>query len=188
MDIEHIKSRMRARGLKQVDVAAALGIEKNKVSLSFSGKRRFTVQEMDALRHLLAETAGQKPAIRSLPIIGQVAAGNWRDAVQQPIGSMPAPDPNIPPRAFVLEVVGNSMDEIVAEGSTVIVDPDDKALFPRRLYVIENSEGETTFKQFESSPARLVPRSSDQSHKEIMIGSGEAFTLIGRVIWSANRH
>lgn len=189
MDIDQIKSLMQDRGIRQVDVAKLLGIEKNKVSLSLSGKRRFTVQEMDAIRAALADThEAVAPQIRTLPIIGQVTAGNWRQAIENPIGAMPSPDPHVPPRCFVLEVEGNSMDEIVAEGGTVIVDPDDRALYPKRLYVVENGQGDTTFKQFESAPARLVPRSSDSSHTAIVIGDDADFTIIGRVIWSANRH
>jgi len=141
---------------------------------------------MDVIRRIIREDAGQ-PAepLGSIPIIGQVAAGNWRQAVQRPIASMPKPDPSVPPQAFALRVTGDSMDKLVEDGGTVIVDPQDKDLFPGRYYVIINGDGETTFKQFKSDPARLVPCSWNPDHHEIPIGS--QFEIVGRVIWRASR-
>ena len=52
------------------------------------------------------------------------------------------------------------------------------------LYVVD---GEATFKQFKADPARFVPCSTNPAHREIRIGSGQAFELLGRVIWKASR-
>ena len=185
MDREEIKRRMAERKLTQTAVANLLGLRPNQVSLSLSGGRRFTAEETDKLRLILADDPGSAAA-RPIPIIGQVAAGKWREAVQRPIGSMPSPDPTIPSKAFALRVVGDSMDIYVEEGGTIIVDPEDKALFPGRFYAILNEEGEATFKQFKADPARLVPCSSNPEHQELMIGDG-LFTVIGRIIWRASR-
>jgi repressor LexA len=42
-----------------------------------------------------------------------------------------------------------------------------------------NAENETTVKMYRSEPARLVPMSSNNSHKEFVLG-GEPFTIVGR--------
>ncbi|WP_165356478.1 LexA family transcriptional regulator [Sphingosinicella sp. BN140058] len=187
MDVEEIRARLRERGLNQSRLAEHLGLRPNQISLTLAGKRRFTVAEMDKVRELLGDApAPEMPAARPIPIIGQVAAGNWREAVQRPVGSMPSPDPSMPARAFALRVKGDSMDQLVEDGGTIIVDPEDKALFPGRFYVVLNAEGETTFKQFKIDPARLAPCSTNPEHKDIVIGDG-TFQMVGRIIWRASR-
>lgn len=128
---------------------------------------------------------GNGAQLGSIPIVGAVQGGNWREAVKRSAASMPRPDPSVPPEAFALRVTGDSMDELVEDGGTVIVDPQDKDLFPGRYYVVMNGDGETTFKRFMADPARLVPCSTNPVHKEIPIGS--RFEIVGRVIWRASR-
>lgn len=187
MDLPEIKARMKAKGFRQVDLSALLGLEPTIVSKALNGTRRITVPEMDKIRDWLRDPEVDEEPARSIPIIGLVAAGNWREAVQRSSHGMPSPDPSIPSRAFALKVSGDSMDQLVDDGGTVVVDPDDRALYPGRYYVIQNAEGEATFKRFLSDPARLVPCSSNPAHTELEIGSGEAFTVVGRVIWRAAR-
>lgn len=186
MDIPEIRRRMADKGYKQVDLARLLDIDSGKVSLSLNGKRRITVQEMDKIREWLDEPVDQ-PRARAIPYLGAVPGGNWRQAVQGTAMFMPAPDPSIPPNAFALKVSGDSMDLLVDDGGTVIVDPDDKALFPGRYFVVINDDGETTFKKFLADPARLAPCSTNPNHAEIALGSGEGFRVVGRVIWRAAR-
>lgn len=183
MDREEILRRMAQKGLKRADVARHLGIEANKITKTLNGERQFKVAEMDALRDLLSD---EEPPIRTIPIIGQVAAGNWREAIQLSQSSIPAPDPSVPSRAFALRVVGDSMDLYVDEGGTVVIDPEDKHLYPGRFYVILNEDGEATFKQFNADPARLTPCSTNPAHSDILLG-GEKFDVVGRIIWRATR-
>ncbi len=73
------------------------------------------------------------------------------------------------------------MDLIAPDGSTVIIDPDDKKLWPGSRYVIRSADGQTTFKEFQDRPARLVPCSTNPDHQEIELG-GEPVTIEGKVI------
>ena len=182
---------MKARNMRQVDLANALGLDPDKVSKSLApnGVRTFTAEEMVIIRQMLKQD-GDLPSItdfRPIPIIGQVQAGNWSEAVHRPIGTVPSPETNMPKHVFGLEVVGDSMDQYVEEGATVLVNPDDKALFPGRFYVVLNSANETTFKQYRENPARLVPCSSNAAHQDILLGGTETFLIVGRVIWRAAR-
>jgi repressor LexA len=188
MDVATIRALLRQRGIRQAQLAAHLGIDQPKISKILRGERQIKAAEMDRIRALLgAPSPAGETALRAIPIIGQVAAGNWKEAIEHPIASLPAPDPSIPARAFALRVSGDSMDRFVDDGATVIVDPDDRALFPGRFYVVLNDEGETTFKQFQADPARLVPCSSNPSHHAIEIDGSGRFELVGRVIWRASR-
>lgn len=186
MDRDEIRQRLKERKMTQVRLAELLGIEPNKVAKILSGVRKPTVAEMDVIRQVLGHEQDAQPQFRTIPIIGQVVAGNWRAAIQHTTSYMPQPDPSTPPHAFALRVTGDSMDLYVEDGGNVVIDPDDKALYPGRFYVILNGEGETTFKRFQADPARLVPCSTNSAHQEILIGEGP-FEIVGRVIWRASR-
>lgn len=185
MDIAEIRALMKERGFKQEDLANLLGIDPTAVSKRLTAKRAFRHDEMMKVEAWLGQprmptvTGG---TVRMLPIIGQVAAGTWREAIQRPLGELPVPAAGTSQNAIVLEVQGDSMDLEIEDGGHVIVDMDDKALFPGRLFVVLNDEGEATFKQFEAEPARLIPRSTNPEHKVIQIGDGQPFTVLGRVV------
>lgn len=190
IDPDQLRRDMKAQNKKQVDLANLLRIDPSAVSKIFSGVRTIQPREVPVIRAWLGQQTGGKASAGvapELPIIGQVSAGNWREAVEQPVGSIPAPDKDIPNTAFGLRVEGDSMDLLVADGGTVIVDPTDRALFPNRYYVILNADGETTFKKFAADPARLLPCSTNPTHREILIGDGTSFSIVGRVIWRASR-
>jgi repressor LexA len=189
VDRAEIRARLKEKGIKQVDLANMLGIDPDKVSKSLSagGTRTFTPDEMLIIRQALRQDGDPLAPTDywTVPIIGQVQAGFWSEAIAKPIGSMPTPNPSMNRRAFGLEVVGTSMDKLVEEGGVVLVDPDDKALFPKRYYVVLNEQGETTFKQFFADPARLEPCSNDPQHKTLVLGDGQTYKIVGRVIWRA---
>lgn len=126
-------------------------------------------------------------SVRSVPLLGSVPAGNWREAVRRSSNSVPVPATDAPRDAYALTVEGDSMDLHVPDGFTIVIDPGDTDLFPGRLFVVMNGEGETTFKEYREGPARLVPASSNPAHKEIPILGG-GFRILGRVVWSGKRH
>jgi repressor LexA len=184
MDVEDIRARMRERDYNQADLASLLGIDPTAVSKRLTGKRPFKHAEMVKVEQWLGYEAAtptlNAAEVRIIPIIGQVPAGTMKEAIQQPLGHLPVPA-STPKDAIALRVDGDSMDLEIADGGTVIVDPNDKALFPGRLYVVLNGEHESTFKQFELDPARLVPRSTNPAHTTILIGDGQPFSVFGRV-------
>jgi len=56
---EYIKDEMSARGMKQVDLASALGLSKSEISLLLSGKRNITVMiaiQLEKIFDIDAET------------------------------------------------------------------------------------------------------------------------------------
>lgn len=190
VDRQEIKRRLRAKKLKQVDLANALGVDPDRVSKSLDNKgtRTFSPDEMRIVKQLLREDDDpvETDAYPTLPVIGQVQAGNWTEAIGRPAGFMPSFSHQSPRNAFGLDVVGDSMNKLAEEGTRIVVDPDDKSLYPGKYYVVINGRGETTFKQFRHDPARLVPCSDNPAHKDIVLGGEETFTIVGRVIWRAS--
>lgn len=188
MDIEEIRLRMAERGMKVADLANAIGIDPNKVTKSLTGTRRWQATELLKLMDVLGAAPVATPTVQLdvIPIIGRVSAGAWKEAIAHPIDTIPRFG-GLTSNAFGLELDGDSMDRLAPDGGIALVDPDDKALFPGRRYVVANGDGETTFKEFAADPARLIPLSNNPDHHEIILGEGETFTVIGRVCWVAQR-
>lgn len=184
MDIETIRELMRERGYNQADLAELIGIDPTAISKRMTGKRNFKLHEMRKIEAWLGAptepTSLSGLSVRTIPIIGQVAAGSYKEAVQRPLGALPVTS-DVAKNSIALRVDGDSMDLEIDDGGTVIVDLDDRTLFPGKLYVILNADGDATFKQFESEPARLEPRSTNPAHRAIVMGDGQPFTVFGRV-------
>jgi SOS-response transcriptional repressor LexA len=164
-------------------LAEAIDMDENFLSKSLKGTRKFKVPEMDAIRRELApepQPEGHLP-IRSIPLLGRVPAGRFQPQEQQGGRRVIVSDPDVPPRAYALEVSGDSMDLIVGDGSTIVIDPDDKRLWPGFRYVVRTDDGETTFKEYQEGPSRLVPCSTNRANREIELGN-EPIVIEGRVI------
>jgi repressor LexA len=183
MDANEIRAELNRRNMSQRDLAQAIGMGDDHLSKSLAGKRQFKVHEMDAIRRELAPEEGddEKLPVRSLPLLGDVPAGSFQPQEQRGGKRLWVSDPDIPARAYGLRISGDSMDRIADNGSTVIIDPDDKQLWPGKRYVIRTMDGQTTFKEYREGPSRLVPCSTNPEHKEILIGS-EPITVEGKVI------
>lgn len=180
MSPQQIRAELDARGMNIRDLAEATGINENHLSKSLGkAARKITANEMRAIEAVL-EPEDLSDRIRTIPHLGEVPAGKFTAAEQMGGRRVPVADPETPTNAYSLTVRGNSMDLIVPDGTKIVIDPDDKALWPGRRYVIQTEDGQTTFKEFQADPARLVPCSSDPSHKEILLG-GEPILVVGRV-------
>lgn len=118
-------------------------------------------------------------APRRVPLIGQIAAGAWQEAIQDPMGWEWAVAGG--PRTFALIPQGDSMNKLIPEGAYVLVDPDDLGLIDCKVYAVRNDAGEATIKRYRADDPRLEPVSDNDAHKPIMFGR-EAFTIIGRVV------
>lgn len=133
------------------------------------------------VQELMAEP--NREPVRMVPILGGIAAGNWREAISEEHSEyLPIPTSAAGPNAFGLRPIGDSMNNLVNDRTVLVVDPDQFDLLDGKLYAVMNGDGYTTFKRYRSDPPRLEPDSSNPEHKAIMIGR-EPFTVIGRVQW-----
>lgn len=74
----------------------------------------------------------------------------------------------LPPGEWVaLSVEGSSMDRIAVDGSTIILNRQDKRLISGKFYVFVDKDGEATFKRYRTNPIRYAPYSTDPDEEPI---------------------
>lgn len=186
MDMEEVRRRMAERGITQEQLGEALQLGQSAVSRLLNGKRGIKAHEAAIISTMLQiENVGYSPR-RELPVIGRVAAGSWKDAIEDVTETMICPDDSVSQNAFVVVVDGDSMDKVVPDGGRIVVDPTDLALVDGKEYVVRNGDGETTFKRYHSNPARLEPCSHNPDHHTIFPGQ-DMFIVVGRVVWVMQR-
>lgn len=185
-----IKELRAARGWSQQRVAERLNDQTVAGTIAKLESRQMALSADYILG--LAEVFGVSPGeiiskggsgVREVPLLGAVAAGNWREAIAHASESVPIPDDLPGGSLFALRVEGDSMDLVVPNGGLIVVNPDDLDLVNNKVYVIANATHETTFKRFSLSPPRLLPVSSNTAHEPIVIGR-EPFVAIGRAIYA----
>lgn len=180
-----------ALGLSQSDLAEMIGTTKSQLGKLERGERRLSDHWAQRLAPHLGVQAfelfmpnGMSITLRQVPLIGRISCGNWQEAIENPEGSVPTISGG--PRSFALRPEGDSMDQLIADGDGyVVIDPDQLDLIDGKVYAVMNGDCETTVKMYRASPARLVPCSSNPSHKTILVGKDE-FRTIGRVVWKAS--
>jgi len=179
MTPNEIRAELQSRNMTIRDLAEAVGMNENYLTKSLKGQRGFKIGEMDSIRRLLRSPIAEEQ-LRSIPLLGSVPAGKPQPAREHRGRWHAVSDPETPANAYALTVQGDSMDLLVPDGATLIIDPDDKQLWPGDCYIVRTAEGEATFKEFQDGPARLVPCSSNDEHAEIMLGS-EPIEILGKV-------
>lgn len=153
-------------------------LEKSTRRLDFDWVERLAAAFGISEHELIGATSSSAPAVKMVPLIGDIAAGNWREAIQHSDGEVAAVGAS--DNAFALRARGTSMNLIVPDGGYVIVEPNMSDLREGKVYAVMNHENETTLKRYRAEPARLEPCSTDASHQEIRLGR-EPFTVIGQV-------
>ena len=165
-------------GGDEISISTLARLEKGEMGLTLD----YTNMIADALQ---VDPSALNPRARSgrvFPLVGRIAAGNWREAVEDAKGwkSVPA-DLDSGVNSFVLVPEGDSMDKLARpDGSWIVVDPDQRDLLDKKLYAMMTEAGETTFKQFFADPPRLEPCSSNPAHKPIPLGR-EPIIVIGKI-------
>jgi repressor LexA len=124
-------------------------------------------------------------SVHVVPIIGLAAAGQWREAIEMPLGRMMVPSSIAGARSFGVEVKGDSMDQLIEDGGWIVVDPDDKVLSPGKCYLLQNGEHEVTVKQYQKNPPRFEPVSSNPDHDGFLVSDCDP-VILGRVVWKGS--
>lgn len=206
MDKATIRKRMKQRGLRQVDVAEALGIDQDKVSKSLTGIRRFTAEEMAALEALLGEhddstehpdlpPNGREGAYLDIDVLPSFAGagGGGSGEGEQAVAKLPRDliEDQLRGRASDFELIdvrGDSMSPDFFHGDQILIDRRDRdprqpgafALWDGDGYVIKLVE------RIPGKPGWYRVFSANQRYSEYEIDAGEA-QIRGRPVWFARR-
>lgn len=182
-DRELVRSRMKEREVSRATLAEAVGLtHPSAVSKILAGDRQLKVEEAARIYDYLGLQPIEGRSTMAVPIIGLTAAGNWREAVEMPLGRMVIPSHVAGRRAFAVEVKGDSMDRLIEDGGWVVIDPDDHVLKAGKCYLIQNAEYGVTVKMYQAKPARFEPVSSNPDHKAFEV-TELRYHILGRVVW-----
>jgi SOS-response transcriptional repressor LexA len=138
----------------------------------------------DAIAEIYAGIFGDDQPIPAgvieVPLVSWVSAGALTkdDVAQEAIGRILVAD--LPPGDWIaLTVTGTSMNRISPPDSTIFVNRRDRQLVSNACYVIDDGEGNATYKRYRNNPMRFEPVSTDPSHEPIFPDNDP--TVVGRV-------
>lgn len=179
---DELLEQLEEAGVPKGVIAKTIAVAPSAVSALYAGIRQLKYDEAVKLLRLV-------PAAQSglhLPVIGLAGAGQWLEAVEHAREHIWAPRQIMGDAKFAVEVVGQSMNLLLPEGSLAIVDPDETEVLVGKIYLLRNAEGEATIKRFRQDPARFEPVSDDPTFEPFLIGQFD-FRVIGRVTGSMRR-
>lgn len=125
----------------------------------------------------------------SLPIVGRIAAGAAREAIEQAGETRQTTEETYVahPNGFWLVVSGNSMNKLFPEGTLVLVDPDEEVRNGDVAALFVNGD-DATIKRvyFDGRSVTLVPESYDPEYRTRTIGRSDpdapAVRMVGKVV------
>lgn len=193
-----------AKGLATAtDAAAFLGVNRDTYTQHENGTRSFRVTAARYAGRLGVtpewllwgrnEPATLEPIQRKVPVMGEVAAGLWREAMSlemtQATEHVSVDVPGFESaRLYALKVVGKSMDDHYKPGRYVIVAPAAEVGVRWGDHVIVQRHKadlvELTIKALERIDGRtaLVPHSSDPSFKPVFVDGPDADQAAPKII------
>lgn len=118
--------------------------------------------------------------VSEVPLLSWISAGAMtkEDVRDEALGVVRVAE--LPPGDWIaLEVKGDSMDRISPPSSRIIVNRRDKTLVANACYVIDDGEGNATYKRFRPDPMRFEPVSTNPAHEPIFPDNEP--TIVGRV-------
>lgn len=126
--------------------------------------------------------AMDRPVAVEVPLLAMISAGRlMQDDIRDDARSILYVGGLQPGDWIALEVEGTSMDRVSPPGSRIIVNRKDKQLVPNACYVIDDGEGNSTYKRYRPDPHRFEPVSTFEH--ETLFPENEP-TVVGRVRFS----
>ena len=202
--MNRLKELRESKQLSQYEIGKILGITSQAYGHLENGKRDISTDYLKILSefynvsidYILGLTNNSKESIDLtdklfiIPIVGRVPAGEPLLAEENISGYLPI-DPMMyhltsPENLFFLKVVGESMNNVVPDGSYVLIKKQDYAETGDVVVALVNGDNEATlkrFKQLENNFVMLEPDSSiPEYHPRIINLRDTEFKIIGKVI------
>lgn len=197
-------ARLRlAMGMAQKDLAEKVGVSRATVAAWEVRDTIPNMNTMDKLQEIFGVTAGQlfTPYVeasdsndcssKEIRVFGRIAAGMPIEMEEGDFG-FPCPTHLIEkhPKAFYLQVEGESMSRVLPDGCYVLVDPEQRdPVVNGRVYAVCVNGYDATVKRVRklANGIELIPDSLDPTYHSMVYDSTvegtETVTIIGRVVW-----
>lgn len=184
--MEHADKMSQAELARRLASRLRVGFDRSKMQKILADRREVSAEEMLAIEEITGfpAPAEARSALMPVPLVDWVSAGRLASSESQ------IPVERVPLLAFAdlgqgdffaTRVQGDSMDRVSPEGSTIIVDRNDKTLVGGRCYVF-SVKGETTFKMYQADdPPYLAPYSTNPANKPIFPKKKNDWEIVGRV-------
>lgn len=143
--------------------------------------RDVTAEEVFAISEITGFAAPNAvtDALTEVPLVAWVSAGELRDLTADE-ALLTLKFVGLPPGDWIaLKVEGDSMDRISPPDSIILVNRSDRRLVPNACYVIDDGEGNSSYKRYRSNPSRYEPVSTNKDLSAIFPESEP--TIVGRV-------
>lgn len=176
-------------GIGPTALGELVDTSKQNITRWASGDRKLVVEWARKLapklgtspEELLLADAG---SLQRIPLLSWVSAGQLADADSQILIQ------DVPLLAFAdlgrgdffaLKVEGDSMDRVSPEGSTIVVNRDERDPVSGKAYVFFHRTEGATYKLWHSDPDYLEPFSTNPAHKPIFVKRKKDLEVVGRV-------
>ncbi|QRM55126.1 S24 family peptidase [Sinorhizobium sp. BG8] len=189
MDKNWVEAALAHSKLKQAEVTRRLHNrfgwreDRSLINKILKGRRILDAKEMFAISEVTGFPlpADETTPPQTVPLISWVSAGTLSrdDAADEHLGSLIVAD--LPKGDWIaLRVEGNSMDRISPPESIIFVDRGDTKLVNNGCYVIDDGEGNATYKRYRPGPPqRFEPVSTDPNIEPIYFDNEPR--VVGRV-------
>lgn len=189
MNTSWVKAALSHSNITQADLTRILSArfgwrdDRSIINKIIKGRRELEAREMldisEATGFPLPVDEAKPP--QTIPLVSWVSAGALArdDIADAHLGKLVAAD--LPPGDWIaLRVDGTSMDRISPPESVIFVDRKDIKLVSNACYVIDDGEGNATYKRYRPGPPpRFEPVSTDPGHEPIFFDNEPR--IVGRV-------
>lgn len=200
---DNVAKQRLTMGMSQRELAKKVGVSRATVAAWEVRDTLPNMNTMDKLQEVLGVSAGQlftpymQPrndddySSKELRVFGRIAAGTPLEMEEGDFG-FPCPTKliNQYPKAFYLQVDGESMSRVLPNGCFVLVDPEQRTtIINNQVYAVCVNGYDATVKRVRklANGIELIPDSLDPTYRPQVFDHGvegtETITIIGRVVW-----
>lgn len=162
----------------------------NALNIDWQSMTDFNTPDYSLLR-LKPPRDDEEYSSKELRVFGRIAAGTPLEMEEGDFG-FPCPTKliNQYPKAFYLQVDGESMSRVLPNGCFVLVDPEQRTtIINNQVYAVCVNGYDATVKRVRklANGIELIPDSLDPTYRSQIFDQGiadtETITIIGRVVW-----
>ena len=198
---DNIRKLRTLHGLTQEEFGEIAGVSSMAVSQWENGRAvprmgsiqriadHFHISKADVISDMPSEDTASDHIVplRRAPIVGRIAAGDPREAIEQADSWQYVFNPNASDDSFYLVCAGDSMNKVIPQDMLVLIDPDKETNSGDVAAVMVNGD-DATLKRvyFAGDTIVLHPESTNSSYKDRTIDrtsqDAPEFRVIGPVI------